>query len=33
VRWQDLAYDADLTAVRVRKEMEAMFAPPARAVA
>ncbi len=33
VRWQDVAYDPNLAAVRVRKEMESMFAPAARAAA
>jgi predicted homoserine dehydrogenase-like protein len=33
VRWQDVAYDPGLDAVRVRQEMEALFAPRARAVA
>jgi predicted homoserine dehydrogenase-like protein len=33
VRWQDVAYDANLDAVRVRKEMETLFAPPKRAAA
>jgi predicted homoserine dehydrogenase-like protein len=33
VRWQDVAYDPGLDAVRVRKEMEALFGPRARAAA
>jgi len=33
VRWQDVAYDPNLDAVRVRKEMEVDFAPRARAAA
>ena len=30
LRWSDVAFDADDTAVKVRREMEAMFARPNR---
>ena len=33
VRWSDVAYDANDTAVRVRREMEQMFSPTARRAA
>ncbi len=33
VRWSDVAFDANLTAVRLRREMETQFAQPLRSVA